>query len=237
MNAPDPTWAATDLFEVMYTTRSMRRLHPDPVPEPLLARLVEAATLAPTDSYSQRWRFLVITDRTVIEEIAGMNAGIFAKARRHAEAALPPSVSRSVADGSESMTIAPAMILVAGTGFPPENAPAVAFATFYGGLFPAVQNLLLAARAAGLGATLTTTALAKGQSRIRELVGAPDDVQFAAVIPVGWPRGKFGRPPRGPFGEVAFLNRWATPLTQPDAPPPNAPSAPEPLHSVGARGV
>jgi nitroreductase len=231
------TWHSTDLFEVMYSTRSMRRLHPDPVPEPLLARLVEAATLAPTDSYSQRWRFLVLTDREIIGEISAMNAAVFTRARKHAEATLPPSVARSVADGSESMMTAPALILVAGTGYPPEGAPAVAFGTFYGGLFPAVQNLLLCARAAGLGATLTTTALAGGQSRIRELVGAPDDVRFVAVIPVGWPRGKFGRPPRGPYSEVAFLNRWATPLPPPEGAPPNAPPAPEPMHTAGARRV
>jgi nitroreductase len=230
-------WCSTDLFEVMYTTRAMRRLKPDPVPDELLGRLVEAATLAPTDSYSQRWRFLAVTDRTVITEIAGMNAGVFTRARKHAEAALPASVARSVADGSDSMPTAPAMILVAGVGSPPQGSPSFAVATFYGGLFPAVQNLLLCARAAGLGATLTTTALAAGQDRIRELVGAPDDVEFVAVIPVGWPRGRFGRPPRGEFGEVAYLNRWAAPLPAPSAPPPGAPAAPPTLASGGAGGV
>src|SRR5438874_1118451 len=110
MTCSDPAWASTDLFEVMYSTRSMRRLHPDPVPLSLLTRLVEAATLAPTDSYSQRWRFLVITDREIIEEIGAMNAAVFTRARKHGLAALPPSVARSVADGSESMTIAPAMV-------------------------------------------------------------------------------------------------------------------------------
>ncbi|MBM3947511.1 MAG: nitroreductase, partial [SAR202 cluster bacterium] len=82
----------------------------------------------------------------------------------------------------------------------------------YSSVFPAVQNILLAARGLGLGTTLTT--LHKRYERdIKHLLGIPDHVETVALIPIGYPaRGRFSPPPRRPVEEVAFGDRWGQTL-------------------------
>jgi nitroreductase len=112
------------------------------------------------------------------------------------------------------MAEVPAVIVVGGTGAPAPSAPRIAVATWYGSLFPAVQNLLLAARSHGLGATLTTFLLPL-EAQLRELLLIPEDVSLVACIPMGYPAGRFGRPARQPVEEVAHLNQFGTPLPNP----------------------
>ena len=197
-----------DALEAITTARAIRRLRPDPVPLPLLASLVEAATMAPTPQGEEGWRFLVVTDRSTLAELGRLHAEVFATVRRHLERTLEPKLFASVAVLGEHLGDVPALILVGGTGAPTEAAPVGEFRSWYAGLLPAAQNLLVAARAHGLGATLTTLLLAGAEPAVKELLGVPDDVSFAAAVPVGWPIGRHGKPRRKPVAEVAYLDRW-----------------------------
>jgi len=206
---------ATGITEVLYTARAMRRLRPDPVPVEVLAELVEAATMAPTASYRQNWRFVVVNDPGVIDQLGQIHARIFEFARPLASATLPEGVFRSVAHLGTKLGEAPALVVVGGTEAPDGRAGIQAFRTWYAGILPAVQNLILAARARGLGTTLTTLLLEGAHDEVRDLLGIPEDVVLVAVLPVGYPSGHFGRPPRLPVSEVGFLNHYGTPLPDP----------------------
>ena len=92
-------------------------------------------------------------------------------------------------------------------GRSPVFGPPVMASSFYGSAFPAVQNLLLAARGLGLGATLTTLPL-WSTALARRTLGLPANVTPVAVIPLGWPRGRYGPTTRKPVGEVVHLDRY-----------------------------
>src|SRR5262249_14403862 len=99
---------------------------------------------------------------------------------------------------AEHMGEAPALVIPCTRiiGFPMDSS-----------VFPAVQNLMLAARALGLGTTLTT--IHRGdEAAVREILGVPDDVETHAIIPVGYPLGRWGEAPRRPSGEVTYWDRW-----------------------------
>jgi nitroreductase len=91
------------------------------------------------------------------------------------------------------------------------RSPAAAYAS----IFPAVQNLLLAARALGLGTTLTTLHRTF-EPQLKELLGLPAHVEVAALVPLGWPSDRFGPTRRRPLADVAALDRWGTPLPETD---------------------
>jgi nitroreductase len=209
-NRPPQETILLDLFETMRTNRAMRRLKPDPVPEDLVRRVLEAATYAPSGSNRQPWRFIVITDP---ELKARMGEFYRAGGAAHRAAApgeaqpgrLPdqrPSPGEYLA---EHMAEVPVLILVC-------FYPGTAGGHFAGAhIYPAVQNLLLAARALGLGATLTTIHHHHDPD-VKRLLGIPDEVETAALIPLGFPMGRFGPVDRRPVEEVAFAERWGNPI-------------------------
>ena len=206
---------ALSVDEVIHTARAMRRLRPDPVPVDVLAELVEAATMAPTASYRQNWRFVVVDDRQLIGRLGEIHARIFEFARPLAAATLPDTIYRSVAHLGTGLGEVPAIIFVGGTEAPDGRATVEAFRTWYAGLLPAAQNIILAARARGLGTTLTTLLLEGAHDEVRELLGIPAEVRLVAALPLGYPVGRFGRPPRLPVSEVASINRYGVPLPDP----------------------
>ena len=205
--APD----TVGLLEAMATTPAMRRLRPDPVPLPVLASVVEMATMAPSGEDRQPWRFVVVTDGTLVAELGRLYAGTFEVVEPMVRDLLPPAMHRSVAHLAAAFGSCPAVIVVGGVDAPPAEAPSVLHATWYGSLFPAVQNVLLAARAHGLGTTLTTLLVAR-QDEVRSLLAIPGDVTLVAAVPVGYPEGRFARPVRRPVAEVASLDRFTKPL-------------------------
>ena len=199
-----------DLFETMRSTRSMRRLKPDPVPEDLLRQVLEAGTLAPSGGNMQAWRFLVIRDRSIKEAVAvwyrkgwdeivgpryraggpapGMSAERFARMLAAAE-----HLAHHLQD-------APVWIVPCLVGAAPTR-------TSGASIYPAVQNMLLAARALGLGATLTTLYLLH-EKEAEAAMGLPPDVHSYALLPIGWPEGKFGPVRRAPLADVVYEDKW-----------------------------
>ncbi|HEY1293052.1 MAG TPA: nitroreductase family protein [Chloroflexota bacterium] len=203
------------LFEVIYTCRAMRRLKPDPVPRELLLKLIDAANQAPSGSNQQRARWIVVQDQTQKAKLAELNRkGV--EAYVGSQASHPPALPHQSVDKwqrgrdavlwqKDHMHEIPALI-VACYEYPATVAAAEA-ARAGGSVWPGVQNLLLAARALGLGAAPTTLGLLD-RAAVAEALGLPDTVAAFCLIPVGWPMGNFGPVTRLPVEETVRWDRW-----------------------------
>lgn len=199
------------LDEALYSLRAVRRLRPDPVPDDVLRALVDAATQAPSAVNAQDWAFVVVTDPALRRGLGAIYRAVGRPAIRDgilARGGLPEDTERVYRNALilvEHLGEAPALIVVAARGpHPPDVARGAAW---YGSIFPAVQNLLLTARARGLGTTLTTLHKAAGRD-VEHLLGIPDAFESVALIPVGYPRGSFGRPRRRPSSQALHWNLW-----------------------------
>lgn len=209
---PDPIVVENDFFEVIGTQRAMRRLKPDAVPEEYIKKIVWAATRAPSGGNRQGWRWLVITDTAKKKKIQEWYNDGWSKATASGYgvgASLPTAeresnerVMRSATYLAEHMHEVPVLLFACSlTGGGGGDISAGS------SIYPAVQNLMLAARALGLGTALTT--VHRGyQNQIRELLGIPESVETAALIPVGWPKGKFGSGFRKPVEDVTYWESW-----------------------------
>jgi len=200
------------LFEAMYSQRAIRRLRPDPVPDELLWRVLEAATKAPSGGNRQPWNFLVVRDPALKARIGAY----YRQAWDRTYGAMPPAVRAQQDEATQRnlrgaqyladhMDQAPVHIFACLRDAPPPGGPAAG--SYYGSIFPAVQNLLLAARGLNLGAALTTLhKLYEGE--IKELLGVPPEVELVALIPLGYPLGRYGPNRRLPVDKVVYWNRW-----------------------------
>jgi nitroreductase len=203
------------LFEILYSCRAMRRLKPDPVPRELLLKLVDAANQAATGGNLQSARWIVVQDAEQKAKLAALN-------RKAVEAYVAPAAGRPIAlphqpaDKRQRMLDAvlwqkdhlhevPALI-VACYEFPAKVTSGDA-ARAAGSVWPGVQNLLLAARALGLGAAPTTLALVD-RAAAAEALGLPENVAAYCLIPVGWPMGNFGPVTRLPVEQTVRWDRW-----------------------------
>jgi nitroreductase len=217
--------AGIDLFEAMSTLRSVRRLRSDPIPDDLLRKVLTAATWAPNGGNRQPWRFVVVrnpeTKRT-LRDLYLPHWTAYENGHRPAIAKLPePERSRmektfgTARHLAEHIHEAPVIIVVC------VHVPDLAITDAKlgrpsvvggGSIYPAVQNLLLACRASGLGSTLTTL-LCIEEPKVKELLAIPDQWATAAYVPVGYPQGRgYGPLTRKPVEKVSFLDRWDSPL-------------------------
>lgn len=186
------------LFEAIYTLRSIRRLRPDPVPQEHIEKILEAATKAPSGGNRQPWNFLVIRDPATKRRIGDLYLEGAAAAGYGPRPGTTPRQQRT------HFGDVPVLILVC---LRPQAAVASSPSSLYGSIYPAVQNILLAARALGLGTTLTTLHQFRDKE-IKELLGIPEEVETVALIPVGYPKGRFGPTQRLPWREVTYYERW-----------------------------
>lgn len=205
-----------DLFDVMYNCRAMRRLDSKPVPEELLLKLIEAANQAPSGSNMQRARWIIVRDeeqrkrlaalnKTAVEAYVGPQSGR-AGALPHQSAEKRQRMLDSVLWQAEHMQEIPALV-IACFEFD-EPVPAGQAARAGSSLWPGVQNLLLAARALGLGAALTTLGLSDREAS-REVLGLPDNIEAFGLIPIGYPLGNFGPVTRLPVADTMRWDRWS----------------------------
>ncbi|HEY2106991.1 MAG TPA: nitroreductase family protein, partial [Candidatus Binataceae bacterium] len=195
----------------MRTQRAIRRLRPDPVDDGLVLHLIELALKAPTGSNAQNWEFIVVRDPAVKARLAVLNRGAWsvygAIGRRMAARSGDQAMARiidAVEWQANHFVEIPVLIVACIKGFIPPWPP-VAAASMYGSIFPSVQNLLLAARAAGLGAALITLPL-WSRFAARRALGLPWNVAPCAVVPMGWPAGRYGPTHRRPVEEVVSLD-------------------------------
>ena len=204
-----------DLFEAIYTTRAMRRLKPDPVPREILMRIIEAATMAPSNSNRQPWIFVVVTSAETRQFVAhrykqAWETHYLTSEKRHFLESQP--------DAPEAKNLRSAIYLANHIG----EAPVLIFACvkryrdreragqpMLGSIYPSVQNLCLAARAYGLGTAIT--ALHKHfADEINLRLGVPAGYENEILIPLGYPKGRWERPARKPAIEVTFFETWGT---------------------------
>lgn len=200
------------LFEAMYTQKAIRRLKPDPVPDELVSKLLEAATKAPSGGNRQPWAFIVIRDQSSKQKLGEWYRDAWDKtygqlpqeARTASESFA--RMYRSAEHLAFHLAEAPVLIMVCARDMPPGLGGAAA-SSHYGSIYPAVQNLLLAARGLGLGASLTTLHKLH-DDEVKELLGVPANAETIALIPIGYPRGKYGPAARKPLEEVVYSERW-----------------------------
>lgn len=195
-----------DLFEIMSTTRAMRRLQPDPVSDGDVRRLIEAANFAPSGRNLQRARWIVVSDEEQRRRIAAINRRAsleHATAERDAAEGARRRMWDAVLWQTEHMHEAPVIVVACCIMDDPEQDPG----RYASSIWPGVQNLLLAARALELGATPTTYALAFRDDLERTLE-LPPHVRAMAVIPIGHPMGTFGPVKRQPVETVLMHDRW-----------------------------
>jgi nitroreductase len=203
------TETSFDLFEIMRTTRSMRRLKPDPVPAALLRQVLEAGTFAANGGNMQSWRFLVIQDAAIKAATA-----VWYKKAWH-EVVGPRYRSGGPAPGTTPERFARMLAAAEHLADHLHEAPVWIVPCLSGprgsgaSVFPAVQNMLLAARALGLGSTLTTLYLIH-EKAAEAAMGLPEDIHSYAILPLGFPVGKFGPVRRAPLEDVVYQDKWGT---------------------------
>lgn len=207
--------AGLDVLEAIYTTRAMRRVKPDPIPDDVLRAIMDAAIRAPSGGNQQGWTFIVVRDaakRQRLEEIYRpaiqslfQPGGPYA-ALLDVEDAEVRAANRRLRDSAlylgdhlhEAPVIVIACLRVGGRGTNIVTGSSI---------YPAVQNLMLAARGFGIGSALTTIHRVD-QDGVRELLGIPPDVETAALVPLGYPKGRWGVAKRRPLEEVVFADTW-----------------------------
>ncbi|MDG1207236.1 MAG: nitroreductase family protein [Pseudomonadales bacterium] len=194
------------LFDAIRTTRAIRRLKPDPVPVELIRKVCEAGTFAPSGGNRQPWFFVAVMDQDKRAFIAKKYNETFQSYIEPAKVAAqspdyPEAKRRNMKAAiylAEHLREAPVHLFVAGwtrRGAPQSQA-----------LFPAIQNILLACRAVGLGASLTTAHRAHGEE-IDRYIGLSEKTPSCALIPIGWPKGKYGTPTRRSIDEAFFVDQ------------------------------
>jgi nitroreductase len=207
-----------DVYEAIYTTRAMRRLSPDPIPEELLPKLFDAAIRGPNSGNAQLFRFLCVTDPEMKQTIQGiyrecldeLNATQYAAAqdvvaqgdKDDPEVQQTIRVDKSAQWLADNLHVAPMLIFVFGK-------PGGETTTF-----PCLWNLCLAARAEGLG-TAITTLLKIQKERVEDLLDMPRDSvwNMHGMIPIGYPTGKWGVPRRQPAQTAVFSETWGAPVS------------------------
>jgi nitroreductase/uncharacterized protein YndB with AHSA1/START domain len=211
-----------DLFEAVHTLRSVRSFRPDALPDSVLRAIIEAATRAPSARNAQPWYFLVVRDPQLKSRLASLYQEAWQQAQRYTAATDADAdikdrpgyqrMMRSVDALALHLEGAPVIVLALldttqlgpmadgrGTILAPQSA--------YASIFPAVQNLMLAARGLGVGSTLTTV-FSSVEDDMRAAAGIPPHVHIAALVPLGYPRRPFDVTQRKPVEAVAFLDHW-----------------------------
>jgi nitroreductase len=207
-----------DISEALYTTRAMRRVRPDPIPSDVQAKILDAAIRAPSGGNTQNWRFLLLDDRQAVDQIAPLYRHAVERlwetiyADRLAAAAADPAA----ADSIDMLKVQRSAQWLADHF---EEIPLFLFAFVQadrsgGSIFPAVWSAQLAARAEGVGSSLTGVLSIWHPDEVFDILGVPTDEEWrmACCVSFGYPLGRWGVAPRRPVHEVSYRNRWGTPL-------------------------
>jgi nitroreductase len=200
---------ATDVFEIMHTTRSMRRLKPDPVPDELITRILEAGLCAANGGNVQSWRFMVVKDPEIKRNVQQYYKKAFDETVGPRYRGTPPAgvtPERYARQGSaveyltDHFAEAPVWIVACLEEATPSRSSGA-------NIYPAVQNMLLAIRALGLGSTLTSRHLLY-EAETERILGLPPNVHSYAILPIGYPMGKFGPVNRRSMSDVVFGDHY-----------------------------
>jgi nitroreductase len=204
----DPARLSMPIGDAMFSQRSIRRFRADPIPMDDLELILEAAVRAPSGGNRQPARFVVLTDPRIIREFGALYREAWWAKRRDdkrpwtSREQIPPEDRGSTAAArlADEIKDAPCIVLALTTS---RNGAS--------SVIPSVQNLMLAARALGIG-SVPTTLHAQVLERVYALLGIPAEMEFHLCIPLGFPRGRFGPTQRLGAAEVTYLNKWGAPV-------------------------
>jgi len=218
------------LFEAMYSARSLRHFKPDAVPEALITRLIDAAIRASSGGNTQHWTFIVVRDAEKRRQLGALyrkasdyQSAVYA-ARPKPEHLTEEQYRQFLANSGwlwDHMADAPVILVPClQKREPPDRAglPAVVQARYAehlanvarisgSSIYPAVQNIILACRALGLGTVITTNHILY-EDEVKAVLGIPDNVATCALMPIGYPTRKYGPLTRKPVAEVTFADSW-----------------------------
>ena len=196
------------LGEAMFTQRAIRRFRKDSIPAGVMEDIMQAAIRAPNGGNNQGWHFIVVQNEDMRRQLGELYHEAWWAKRADAGIMGPQDIPpgrnsmRSAMRLANEISDAPVMVLVCATA---KGAQAA------GSVIPAAQNMLLAARAFGIGGTIATLHPVV-EERVHALFSIPDDAQVVYCMPFGYPRGNFGPVTRKPLSEVCSHDRWgATP--------------------------
>ena len=194
-----------DVHEALYTTRAMRRLKPDRVPMDAQARILDAAIRAP--NIGQEWRFILVDDRALIARLAPLYEAAFERLLASYGASIDAMLN---ADGDMGRAARSGIHLARHFGEVPLVLVAFGKTRDGSGVYPAVWSAMLAARAEGIGSTLTGVLQTYFRDELFEILGVPDDGWHChGVVPMGYPTGRWAVAPRLPVQAVAARNGWS----------------------------
>jgi nitroreductase len=204
----DPARLDMPLGEAIFSQRSIRKFRPDPISMDDLRLMLEAAVRAPSGGNRQPARFLVLNDPELIRQFGALYREAWWAKRRDENRPwtrreeIPPEDRGNIAAArlADEIRDAPCIVLALTTGKGQASS-----------IIPSVQNLMLAARALGIG-SVPTTLHAQVLERVYALLDIPPEMEFHLCIPLGYPRGRFGPTRRLDAAEVTYLNRWGSPV-------------------------
>jgi len=208
----------TDVREVLYTTRAMRRVRPDPVPYDVQQRILDAAIRAPSGGNMQAWRFLLVDDADVKAGLAPLYRDSISRlwATIYADRIAAAHASPDSPDSRDTLRMQASAQHLADHF---EEVPLFLFGFVMmdpngGSIFPAVWSAMLAASAEGVGSALTSVLGLFHGAEALEVLGVPADEgwQMSCCVSFGYPTGRWGLAVRRPVHEVSFRNRWGAPV-------------------------
>ena len=205
-----------DVFEALYTTRAMRRVKEDPVPDNIIQSMIDSAIRAPSGSNRQNWKFLVVTDKNIREKLSNIYRETWdyyinsflnsakdpgassLKKQDNKDIETIRRISNSASWLAENYHKVPLLVLALSRNDPTGSS-----------IYPAIWNLMLAARGHGIGTCLTTV-MSFETEKVFELLNIPNDKGWTlnATITAGYPLGKWGVAERKPVDDVTYLNTW-----------------------------
>jgi nitroreductase len=207
-----------DVYEALYTTRAMRRVRPDPIPQEVQARILDAAIRAPSGGNAQGWRFLLVDDPAIRAALGPLYRDAIGTLwdtfyRENLEKA------RSTPDDPQSASLLKVQASAQYLADHFEDVPLLLFAFSRGdpsggSIFPAIWSAQLAARADGVGSALTSVLGIFHPAETLQILGVPaaKGWNMSCCVSFGYPRGRWGVAPRRPVQEVAYRNQWGTGL-------------------------
>jgi len=207
-----------DIFEALYTTRAMRRVKPDPVPMDVQAQILDAAIRAPSGGNTQNWRFLLVDDKDTIGRLAPLYKHAIGQLWETVYVDRLATVRANPDDpGSIQMLKVKASADWLADHF--AEVPLFLFAFIQddptgGSIYPAVWSAQLAARAHGVGSSITAVLGFWHPDETFDILGVPTDEQWimACCVSLGYPTGRWGVAERQPVQDVAYRNRWGAPI-------------------------
>ncbi|MCS6784472.1 MAG: nitroreductase family protein [Candidatus Caldarchaeum sp.] len=202
-----------DLYEAIYTLRSIRKFKQIPVEREKIVKIIECATKAPNASFTEPWHFVVVQDENTKRKFTPMYAEAF-RLYQSQRRILTEEVKKRLEKArhfAENIHEIPVMVFV----FMDPSTRAVkegflnelTLQSMYGSVFPAIQNLMLAARGFGLGSVLTTL-LNFYEEDVKKILGVPPSIRLVAMVGVGYPAVKFSEPRRSPLEKFLHWEKW-----------------------------